>query len=189
MQVAALDSSYCQQQSFLCDLDPWSLLVLITWHPMEKQNVYFLCYSVLLLLPIPMTWQLLFHKCKHPKYPTEGTVNRSSVKCDNRTPPQLGSNNCCTLGVTNSKLHQSFPISQLSFYSFSSFFSLLWSITIIKVQDWKVCWCLNKVNLAVVSQNPVLDNPQCSWTFFLNVCFCEQCKEGQKLTVERLLFY
>ena len=82
-----------------------------------------------------------------------------------------------------------FPVSQLSFYSFSSFFSLLWSITTIKVHDWKVCWCLNKVNLAVVSQNPVLNNPQCSWTFFLNVCFCEQCKEGQKLTVERLLFY
>ena len=101
----------------------------------------------------------------------------------------IGSNNCCTLGVTNSKLHQSFPVSQLSFYSFSSFFSLLWSITTIKVHDWKVCWCLNKVNLAVVSQNPVLNNPQCSWTFFLNICFCEQCKEGQKLTVERLLFY
>ena len=116
MRVAALDSSCCQQQSFLCDLDPWSRLVLIMCHPMEKQNVYFLCYSVLLLLPRPMSWQLLFHKCKYPRYPTEGTVNGSSVTCDNRTPSQLGSNNCCTLGVANNKLHQSFPVSQLSFY-------------------------------------------------------------------------
>ena len=126
MRVAALDSSYCQQQSFLCDLDPWSRLVLITCHPMEKQNVYFLCYSVLLLLPIPMTWQLLFRKCKYPRYPTEGTVNGSSVTCENRTSPQLGSNNCC---IKHWVLQTASYIKVFLFLNYLSIkiFSLLWS--------------------------------------------------------------
>ena len=42
-----------------------------TCYPTEKQNVYFLFYSVLLSLPEPMIWRLLSHKCKRQNYPAK----------------------------------------------------------------------------------------------------------------------
>ena len=40
----------------------------------------------------------------------------------------------------------------------------------------------------VVQQNCILNNPQSSWIFHLNIYFCEQCQKSQKLTVEGHLF-
>ena len=40
-------------------------------------------------------------------------------------------------------------------------------------------------SLAVVYQNRVLNNPQFSWIFYLNIYLCEHSRGGWKQTVER----
>ena len=47
---------------------------------------------------------------------------------------------------------------------------------------------LFKQSLTVTHQNRVPNNPQFSWTFHMNTYICEQCQEGQKLTVEGHFF-
>ena len=42
-------------------------------------------------------------------------------------------------------------------------------------------------SLAVVYQNRVLNNPQFSWIFYMNIYFCEHCQGGWKLTVKGCL--